>query len=253
MAQYKEPLIDKIRAMAKRLLKPSVVGRFIYPVLQRVWRAYVIPMRIRRLHRKGYAVLKELHGILTANNIPYYCDCGTLIGFLRDGGFIAHDDDIDIGIMPEKVSPQRVANAFLDEGWGFVQGFTYEGRVIEFTLKHPCGVTVDVFLHKYCEDDKRFLHEIFLRWYPDRKYPNERANTALKYRLRGPDGLTTMKVHGVEVSIPTNAREVLDSEYGPWEHPDPSFKSEMIPHEELAGFAMRIDEDELLAAEAANV
>ena len=244
---YREPLIDTVRAAAKKILKDSSVGRAAYPCLQMIWRSWAIPRRIQRLHNHGYGLLAEMHELLSTKNIPYYADAGTLLGFIRDGGFIKHDDDIDIGIMPDTVRPPDVLKVFMNAGWGYVHGFKLNGRVLEFTVKHSCGLTVDVFFHKYCEDDRRFLHEIFLRWYPDRKYPNERANTALKYRLRGPDGLTMMKVHGVEVSIPTNAREVLDSEYGPWEHPDPSFKSEMIPHEELSDFAMRIDKDELLA------
>lgn len=243
---YKTPFIDKVRAGCKYVLKSSSIGRWIYPFFQSVWRRFAIPARIRRLHRVGYGVLADMDKVFQNNQIPYYCDCGTLIGFMRDGGFIKHDDDIDVCVLPETVPPALVLKAFLDADWGFVHGFSFEGHLIEVTVKHQKGVTVDIFFHRYCVDDRRFLTEYFLRWYPDRAYPSEHANTALKYRLRGPDGLTRVSIHGVEVSVPTNADEVLTSEYGPWKKPDPNFKSEMIVHEEQSEFAYRLSREEAL-------
>lgn len=38
---------------------------------------------------------------LEAKGLDYYLDSGTLLGFVRDGGFISWDDDIDIALNPE--------------------------------------------------------------------------------------------------------------------------------------------------------
>lgn len=247
MQRYKAPVLVVVKEFAKRVLKPLAVGRAIYPFVQKVYRAYAIPAKRRRLHKYGYEVLDRLHKLLSENDVPYYCDAGTLLGFVRDGGFIPHDDDIDIGIMPETVPLQKVLKIFMDAGYGFIHAFDYNGRLLEFSVMDVRNISIDVFLHTRCEDDARYLHEIFLRWYPDRTYPNDRANIGLKFRLRGPDGLKTMLVHGVETSVPTNAEEMLDSEYGPWRKPDPNFKSESLKNEEVPGFVFRIDKEAALA------
>lgn len=244
---YHEPIMDKIRRLTKRILKSSNLGKGIYPVIQRIWRGFAIPARIKRLHRYGYEVLADVHRLLVAHNIPYYCDCGTLLGFIRDNGFIKHDDDIDICIMPGFTHLSEVLKIFLDAGYGYVHGFKYEKRFIEFTVKHPRHITIDVFQHVKNASDGHFLDEIFIRWFADRQYPDEKANTGLKFILLGPESLKTTKIHGVDVVIPSNAEEVLDSEYGPWRTPDSGFNSEQLPHEELPGFVYRMPKEEALA------
>jgi len=244
---YKAPLIDSLRACARRILKSSSIGKFLYPIVQRVWQSYSKPQKRRRLQRYGFDVLDRMHKLLSENSVPYYCDCGTLIGFLRDKGFIKHDDDIDIAIMPNSVSPQRILSIFRDAGYGFVHAFQYDGRIIEFTVVDYTGVTIDVFLHEWEKEVPGYLKEIFIRWYKDRSYPNEKANIGLRFSLRGPDGLKELQIGGVTTMIPTNAEEVLDSEYGPWRRPDPNFKSEQIKNEELPGYVMRLTLEEALA------
>ena len=75
MNQYRVPLISKIKGVTKRILKSLVVGRLIYPVVQKAYRSYAIPMRRRRLHKFGYEgyVSTEYEGnrwILPGNEIP---------------------------------------------------------------------------------------------------------------------------------------------------------------------------------------
>lgn len=245
--QYKESLLDKVKAFVKKVLKPSPIGRVVYPYIQRTWKSYSIPRKRRRLHKYGYDVLARMHGTLSKAGILYYCDAGTLLGFVRDGGFIKNDDDIDICIMPDSVSLSKVLRAFLDAGYGYVHGFDYKGRFLEFTVMDPAHISIDVFLHSYNKEDPRYFDEVFLRWFPDREYPSEKANTGLIFKLLAPRGLKMTKVHGVEVVIPANAEEVLDSEYGPWRKPDPDFKSDSLKHTELPGYAYRISLKEALA------
>ena len=163
-----------------------------------------------------------------------------MLGIVRDNGFIKHDDDIDIAIIPDVVTAKDVLKAFVDGGFGFIHGFLYDGEISEFTVRDVSGITIDVFFHKYVPGDKSRFHEVFMRWYPDRKYPNAMANTALQFNFRGADGLKEVQVNGVTTVIPINAEEMLDSAYGPWRRPDPNFKSDSLKYVELPSYSYRV-------------
>lgn len=238
--------------LIKRVLKSTAIGRAIYRPLNLLWKRRIgIPLRRRRLRAHGYEVLAHVHQFLSEKGIPYYCDAGTLLGFIRDKGFIKNDTDIDIAVMPEYVSLSRVLQVFLENGFRYKWGHAYENRFMEFTAQDiKTGLTVDVFQHERDPKDNRYFNEIFLRWYPDRNYPSDRNNSALKFHYVGPTGLKTIVEHGISVSVPTNSEEVLDSEFGPWRVPDPTFKSENTGYTELPGFSVRLTQEEVFESKS---
>lgn len=54
------------------------------------------PDELRQLQLKELDILKRVDRVLKEHNLPFYIIGGTLIGALRDHGFIPWDDDIDI-------------------------------------------------------------------------------------------------------------------------------------------------------------
>lgn len=234
-------MIQVIKVWIQNILKTSVIGRHVYPRMQKAWRSVVIPLRRKRLHKYGYEALSRLHQLLTKNGIAYHCEAGTLLGIVRDGGFIKHDDDIDICVPPGKLSMCGVLRIFIDAGYAFVQCLEYEGHISEFTVRDRTGIPIDIFSCRLPANEPNKMYQMFPRWSPTRKYPNARANHLLEFEYVRPTGTKVVTVHGVEAMIPENYVEVLDSEFGPWRIPDPSFKSEMLQHREMPGFCYRID------------
>ena len=153
---YRKSFILKLKDGVRRVLKDSSLGRGVYPLIQHCWRAYAIPKRQKRLQKCGPGVLARLHQLMQRNHVPYYCDYGTLIGFVRDNGFIKHDDDIDISIQPDAMRPADVLKVFMDAGYGFVHGFNYEGRLMEFTVADASGVTIDVYQEAWRKSCRKF-------------------------------------------------------------------------------------------------
>ena len=43
-------------------------------------------------------LLHRVVDIMDENNIPYYLDCGTLLGCIRENGLMEKDTDVDISI-----------------------------------------------------------------------------------------------------------------------------------------------------------
>lgn len=230
------------------LLKSSAFGRWIYPFVQNTYRAYAIPKKRRRLQLHGFAALNRLHQALSANHIPYYCDYGTLLGFVRDHGFMKHDDDIDISIPVRTTKATSVLKILLASGFSYVHSFDYEGRLIEFTVADKSGVTIDVFF-PISTKKTEFNFGFQPIWEPNRLYPNEKANTLIRYLFVNPTKLIEVSINGCKTIFPENAEDVLASEYGKtWKIPDANFSTvnDRI-HEEMPEFAFRQTLKEALA------
>lgn len=245
-AQYHASLVLRVKTSVQKLLKTSCVGKLLYPIFQGIWRAYRIPQRRKLLQENGPEVLGRLHHLLVSNNIHYYCDYGTLIGFMREDGFLRHDDDIDISIVPASSSPKDVLKVFMELGYGFIHGFKYEDRIIEFSVMDASGVSIDVF---FPEKSQRLgvVHAYQPIWESTRKYPNDRANTLVQYDFTEATGIKTITIVGTTASVPGNADEVLTSEYGSWKTPDSHFNTVTDrKYCELPDFAYRVDKEEIL-------
>lgn len=242
----KKPVMFRVNDFLKSILKRNCVGEFMYKrVLQPVWRMYRIPKTRKLMDAHGYEVMSRLDSVFKKHNVPYYCDAGTLLGFVRDGGFIKGDADIDVSVLPEYGPLSNALKALLDEGYRFVYGYKFQNRLLEFTVMDPgVNLTMDVFQSEYCEQDHKKLLVRYLRWFKGRDYPSDRDNSALEFRFAAPTAIKDIVVNGITVAVPENAEQILDDEYGPWRKPDPSFKSDMIPHEESPYFAHRVDVEE---------
>lgn len=244
----KQPLPFRIKEAVKNALKRVRCPAFIYTPIRMRWRKYRRARAMREMREHGYETMALLHRVFTKNNIPYYCDAGTLLGFVRDGAFIKGDADFDLSIVPETVSLNTVLKCLLAEGFRFMSAQDYNGRLIELTVMHPkLSLNIDVFQSEYATDDKKWMTVRYLRWYNDVKYPTPQDNTALEFRFRAPKGLKEIVVQGVAVSIPANAEELLDDEYGVWRVYDPNFKSDNLPHEVGKYYAHRLTLEEALA------
>ena len=55
------------------------------------------------------AMLQTIDERLTAQNIPYWVTAGTLLGAVRHGGLIPHDDDLDIELLESDVPRAKAA------------------------------------------------------------------------------------------------------------------------------------------------
>ena len=245
-APCRERPITHLKEWVKRVLKPTSAGRLLYPFIQRPYRALAIPLKRRRLQRYGAEVLGRLHALLCQHHITYYCDYGTLLGFVRDHGFMPHDDDIDISIPPGN-TPVAILRHFLEAGYGFIHAFDYQGRLIEFSVMDADQVSIDVFFpDPGPTPDTLYGYQPI--WEPNRAYPSEKANTLIRYRFPAPTALTLTEVVGRRAFLPQNAETILTGEYGPWQIPDAHFSTvHDRVHEELPGFAFRLSREEALS------
>lgn len=227
------------------LLKSSAFGRWIYPVVQNTYRAYAIPMRRRRLQKHGWETLAKLNQVFVDNHIPYFFDYGTLLGLIREKGFIKHDDDIDLTILPETFTPRNVYEILTQNGFRFLHGFKIGSQIVEFTVVDDNDLTADIFFPRKDKNGKMYGIDIY--WDPEQAYPSELANSVVETAYTTPATLTTIMVNTVSVSVPQDYEKLLIEEFGStWNIPDAKFVArDTIPCRKLDVFAIRITEAEL--------
>jgi hypothetical protein len=156
--------------------------------------------------------------------------CGTLLGYYREGDFIAHDDDVDVAYFSSCTSPEQVK----EELKGIVFDMISDGYDIKLARKpgffkpRVNGFWFDVFPMWFDRDCLWMMNTTRQRAGPDMILPVERAT-----------------FRGVEVYVPRDVERYIEGEYGPnWRVPDPGYRSvgEWGTSEYLSGSCMRDEE-----------
>lgn len=207
----------------KKLLRPHGVKKKIKETLLRfhvgrvAYNFYVgiLKWKMRRaLHSRGYDIINEVHRLLYANGYEYFADFGMLLGFMREGGFLKHDDDIDFSIRALNVN-RGMIDLLLNNGYKFSRAFVYEGRLTEISfLRH--GVNVDIFF--YFENHESSYYYVYM---PDKSLPVDDPHWLVKRAARPCLGKPILhELHGVTTQIPENWEEMLTAHYGSWRIPD---------------------------------
>lgn len=245
---YKNSKLVLVKEAVKKVLKSSGFGKLIYPLFQRPYQWYAKPMKRRRLQKHGIAVLERFEAFMRQENIPHCMEFGTLLGFIRDKGFIKHDDDVDVVIMPGAIEPVTLLKKFMAAGYGFIHGFNYRGKLIEFTIADPSQVTIDIFMPVRNVENPDYFDYTIPFWDSRGTYPSEKANNVRCTTYLGDKDIRDVEILGLRLPIAGNAEAVLESEYGSWKVPDPNYKPEdHIKVRVLEGFAYRLTKEEALA------
>lgn len=234
-----------MKEFVKKMLKSCALGRVVYEPLHWLYRLYSVPHRKRMLRKHGAKVLRHLVEVVEKHQIPVFAAYGTLLGFYREGGFLRHDDDIDLGVMPGEWTPKRLLKVLLEDesGFTFLFAFSYDGRVTEFKLQYG-GVPIDFFFYE--DDGEKFFAGSY-HFYPEVKYPAPNANSAQRVVEPRITSLDKLNVYGVEFPVPANTEYVLEKLYGNWRVPDTNWNDNKHPGiENLPGFAYSITKEEAM-------
>jgi len=216
------------------------LGRGLWHVARNFYISHIALSPAERLQKYGVEAIREIHRLLSDARYPYFADYGTLLGIVRDNGFIKHDDDIDFSVPPDAPSPVKYFEALSkSQKLVFCNGFEYQGRITELTYSFK-GIPVDLFF-SVIEDGTiyNYAYEYVHNspdWIPYREM--RRVNGCYKARL----------FKGCKVIIPENFDEILTTKYGTWRVPldfaavgRNVVTKGLVPREYTKGFARRVD------------
>lgn len=180
-----------------------------------------------RLQKNGYDISTRINEILEKSNISYFFTYGTLLGLIRDNGFIKHDNDLDIGILKtDDFSWDELSSLLSKSGLAKLHEFGIDGKVTEQTYTYK-GTGIDFFLYEY-EGDKMISYVYFKK--EDFEYKNDYERSVSKMISSQITDFKYVVNNGVRFRIPENAEEYLQDIYSEtWRIPNPNWVSENGP------------------------
>jgi hypothetical protein len=224
---------------AAELLERRVLQRLKQP---RPGRARPRPPRgaLRRLtHDDARAALRQVLARLDAAGITPFLSFGTLLGAVREGGFMAHDTDIDLGVFSDEASPEQLRRLFRwGSGLRLALPSLLDARALPVKVRHRSGASIDL---------------VPFERHPDAFITRMRHQSHVLTRRRRPFGLRWMNFEGTRVCVPDPPEAFLDENYGDWRTPRARYhcvlssRMPFDPHDPLVRYLLYAGIDDALA------
>lgn len=161
--------------------------------------------------------LRDFSELFPIESFPWYVVSGTFLGLHREGKFLSHDYDIDLGLNKENFDEDVVLQLLKNTKKFVVRKFDYhlevervsEGFVLKkspalIKLVHKSGLNVDLFIHH--QSGEYLWHGSVIHKWVNKKF-----------------GLEKRLLEGVRVYAPDNPDVYLTENYGKWNIPVKEF------------------------------
>ncbi len=162
-------------------------------------------------------LLVDVTNVLDKYNCTHWLSDGTLLSAIRDGNFMAQDDDLDLGVWAPDFDI-RVIHELLQKfscTLPRLHGKPEDGMLISIGR---AGIHLDMFFYyPYKRSGKQIAdNSIYSSFYALEK-PYNTSNKAKRYDFVYPHykSLVRYRFLGHEFWVPENAKEYLLAEYGP--------------------------------------
>jgi hypothetical protein len=148
--------------------------------------------------------------ILDELGIRFWLAGGTRLGAVREGDFITHDSDIDIGVWDDVPGHHRIYRGLEAGGFRLTREYGEEGRAgHQYAFRTPGGTNFDVFF--YVREPNRCWSGLWVN------------GTCKKVVFPSITDFVDVEFCGDKFLIPANYEEILTAEYGDWRTPEKDY------------------------------
>ena len=176
------------------------------------------------LAAEGMSLVADLEKILQDAPYTYFIAYGNLLGLVREGHFLAHDNDLDYAISVNEGSPwEDLEKRLVANGFTKCRQFLIDGKVHEQSYCRD-ELTVDFF--GYLDGEE------YSRWYGFCRrdgyiYDDRYDMHILETHFSPIKSVKQLEFNGVMVTVPADPERFLEDAYGPgWRVPDPTWSGE---------------------------
>lgn len=162
-------------------------------------------------------------------NIQSFITSGTLLGMVREGQFLPHDDDFDMAYISNCTDKTAIVNERQ-------KIFEAVNRSTNFNIEERTGGRAAVFV---TDENLEFTFDLFAG-YRNGECFNEfplQPDTMLFANIAP---VQVAKFYGEDICIPRKPEKLLEVNYGPgWKVPDPSFRFNFGEHRAYYNFLLK--------------
>lgn len=210
-----------IHHLAYKFSKNPIAIIFVRPF----WRMYEKRRHnnlIKAIRTSGLSFLTTLYAEAQKSNVEFWLDFGTLLGAIRNKGFISHDFDIDLAAwLKDKDAVNRLMTAC---GAKRVRRFVSDNlsTAYEETYSYK-GILVDIFY--YTKGDNIATCNSFGAFDGELKENNANSEGWQVKEITVPfTSLMETPFYDTKLPVPSNAHDILLCHYGPhYMIPNPNY------------------------------
>lgn len=211
---FQDKMTETANWVARKIPGAKSALRPIYYPIKTLFRK----SRNKAFRKKGLSVLMDFHKCMEQNGYHYTLAFGTLLGAVREKGFIRHDLDIDVYLWNEEWN-DRLRQCLRSYGFDLESAFLVDdglsGRE-ETYIKD--GVSIDIFYIYPAVNQLPYCCDFISPYYdaPTRETCMKKYGGLQPRRLEMPfeQKRELCKFETVELYIPQNAKELLEFRYG---------------------------------------
>jgi len=221
--EYIANLVARIPGMKKLLSVPY-----------EAYKRKLIQLRNRNFHKYALEMLEQFDQCMTEHHYTYTLMFGTLLGAVREKGFLKHDLDVDVAVWQDSYSDQMLEDL---KAYGFRlrHRFQVENGKLgwEDTIVYK-NVSLDIY-HIYPPIEEYPYYTSMWSHLPDsvntvdsmRKFGHIQAvRTGAPFQRE----IERVPFETLQLPVPTNAHQLLAFIYGEdYMTPNPNFKDEDCP------------------------
>jgi hypothetical protein len=192
------------------------VKALVKPLYYFFYKNRVIHRQQKLFKKNSKEALSLFDSCLKTHQIPYVLAFGTLLGGIREHGFIKHDFDIDTMIWNEDYRDD-ISNILAEKGINLIHTFLIDdgatGREESYEFK---GVQIDIFYLYTSAGEFPYTCDFLARDCISFEACMKKYGSVLPRKIELPVSRNTKYIdfEGISLPVPENAEEILSFRYG---------------------------------------